>query len=316
MVQEALKRGADPDALHGQQAMQNGHHAETDTPLHGAINPIPIIRKKRGRKVIAIPQKKTDHIIDILLGFGADPAGIDSSGATPLIAMAKKTSLRLSDKSIRLLVGKTAEAGAIDAIEHSTGFSALHYAALSGDFELIKYLVAAGGDLEIKTRNKETPLMMAFNGLSSAMCSDIPHSIRNHTRAVDMLVSLKANINAVDLSGNTVGEKYPLVDVRYLDENKYNFSRTHPKTGRTLLGFHLARCEEYTENSLSAVSAFLDINKLHPRDRSKSISLVKKLLRDPKIRSEHAADLYDIQKRLEAHRRGMLTTPSISPISN
>lgn len=133
---------------------------------------------------------KFDHepTLKTLLAKGADPNVVDAQG-DPLLLMALKeksnTAVKLLLQSKRLDLNKTnlvgenalmlaALQGRLDVVKilveereaelNKTGWTALHYAASTGQRETVKYLLDHGAEIDALSPNGTTPLMMAVRG--------------------------------------------------------------------------------------------------------------------------------------------------------
>jgi ankyrin repeat protein len=87
---------------------------------------------------------------------------------------------------------RTLEKGAqVDFFDARDGWQGLHYAARWGKAKLIQCLLNAGGDVNCKTLDKETPLFIACNTRA------------DRKEVIALLISRGANANAVASSGET-----------------------------------------------------------------------------------------------------------------
>ena len=189
-VRCALRQGTSPDVCNskGESALYlaalYGHEQVVYTLLrYGAnpnITPSPLAAALRGKG------KRTERMVRLLLGFGANPNG---GGDTPALLLAR------TPQVIRLLLsagapvnamtgtpafvstalhrharrGKTAcvqallEAGADTEARNIHGMTPLHLAVARGNMECVRTLLAAGADLNAPDRHGNTPLMTAFS---------------------------------------------------------------------------------------------------------------------------------------------------------
>lgn len=133
-------------------------------------------------------------LVSSLLAAGVDANCKDKRGLTAIMiasgvqlydhaigggyGLAKRSS-RAALEIVRALVGYGADVQA----EDRNGITALHLAALSGNFEIAGTLIAFGADVNQGDRNGTTPLMEA------ALCND-------QTLVLKLLLERGANINA------------------------------------------------------------------------------------------------------------------------
>lgn len=131
-VMSLLLKGVDP----------NVRDAQRNTALHVAI------REESGRAFEAL-----------LKSPGTDVKAINQAGETPLMLAAIKGRLDW----VQALV-------AHGALINEPGWSALHYAAAGPNEQVVRWLVQQGAELDARSPNGTTPLMMAagYGGLSGA----------------------------------------------------------------------------------------------------------------------------------------------------
>ena len=91
-------------------------------------------------------------------------------------------SLKGDVESVRMLLERT-------AIIKSSGWNALHYAAIEGKHEVIPMLISAGAEVDQKAPNGQTSLMLAAK--------------RGHLETVRALVGLGADVQAQDADEGT-----------------------------------------------------------------------------------------------------------------
>ena len=96
------------------------------------------------------------EILSCLTGSGADVNGVNKVKHTPLMIAAKRGHLN----ALTLLI----KHGAHDVdLQDSDGYTALHYAVYSSDIscEILSCLIGIGADVNARTNNGVTPLMIA-----------------------------------------------------------------------------------------------------------------------------------------------------------
>ena len=131
-VMKLLLAGTDP----------NVRDAQRNTALHVAI------REESGKAVEAL-----------LKSPGTDVNAINQAGETPLMLAAIKGNLDIARELVKR-----------GALVNEPGWSALHYAAAGPNEHLVRWLVGQGADIDARSPNGTTPLMMAagYGGLSGA----------------------------------------------------------------------------------------------------------------------------------------------------
>jgi hypothetical protein len=117
-----------------------------------------------------------------LLEEKADPNVQDQNDSTALMWAAQFGCI----DSLQALIDKKAEINKQNKIWR---MSALHYAMLRKDDVFAKPLLIAGADLELNNENNHTPLLTALN--------------YKNLSAAHLLVEKKANVNVINLKGNT-----------------------------------------------------------------------------------------------------------------
>jgi len=96
-------------------------------------------------------QNNATKVADLLMGYA--PTEIDAlnrNGETPLMMAALKGNLG----AMRTLIAKGARV-------QEVGWCALHYAATGGNAQAVELLLKSGADVNAKSPNASTPLMMA-----------------------------------------------------------------------------------------------------------------------------------------------------------
>ena len=122
------------------------------------------------------------EILSCLTGSGADVNGVNKVKHTPLMIAAKRGHLN----ALTLLI----KHGAHDVdLQDSDGYTALHYAVYSSDIscEILSCLIGIGADVNARTNNGVTPLMIAAE--------------EGHINAVTSLVKCGANVHLHDKDG-------------------------------------------------------------------------------------------------------------------
>ncbi|MFP6620970.1 MAG: ankyrin repeat domain-containing protein [Pirellulaceae bacterium] len=120
------------------------------------------------------------------------------------------------------------------------GTTAFLCAAGTGDVAFMRLLLELGADPEIPNDRNWTPLMMAA-GMGTGSSGDSPGTEEECLEAVQLLVTLGANVNAVDRNGETAmhGAAYKTMPsvVNYLDRHGADIKIWSKKTknGRTPL---------------------------------------------------------------------------------
>ena len=124
------------------------------------------------------------EILSCLIGSGADVNGVNKVKHTPLMIAAKRGHLN----ALTLLI----KHGAHDVdLRDSDGYTALHYAVYGSDIscEILSSLIGIGADVNARTNNRDTPLMIAAK--------------KGHVNAVTSLVKCGANVDLQDKDGQT-----------------------------------------------------------------------------------------------------------------
>ncbi|KJE96192.1 hypothetical protein CAOG_06551 [Capsaspora owczarzaki ATCC 30864] len=148
----------------------------------------------------------------VLLKHGAGVGTPDKFGTTPLMmSMGKPIDHAASHKPPRLLAAMLKhmrDPRIVNLCEPSSGFTALHYAATQSGTGalLVRMLVEAGGNIEARTRGRRpAPRVITLHSdhLVSGSTPLMLACHRGNVAAVEMLLGLGANPNAVDEAGGT-----------------------------------------------------------------------------------------------------------------
>ncbi len=90
--------------------------------------------------------------------------------------------------------------GPSNSIKTVRGTTPLHIAARSGFYELTKYLLEQGADVNARNSFSETPLMLACELINGPL----PAGNDNQIKLIELLLSYKADTTLKDEDGNTV----------------------------------------------------------------------------------------------------------------
>lgn len=125
-----------------------------------------------------------------LINSGADIHAKSPGKANVLMHLINAPEGNEKHRFIKLLINK-----GIDVNEKTEeGYTALHVAARTHQFESVKTLLEAGAGVDVKDNNWVTPLMTAADGTGSP---------ENKLRTIKMLVDARADLNAPDKIGET-----------------------------------------------------------------------------------------------------------------
>jgi ankyrin repeat protein len=149
------------------------------------------------------------EVVKFLVENGADIEAKDKSGRTPIL-------LNSSTDIAKYLVSK----GADFKITSKDGYSVLHQAAFYGKIELLKFWIGMRLNPEVNYKNGGTPLLCAASF--------------DQKEAVEYLLSVGANIDAVDEKGECILHKAAdATDWSLFDKDPNYFNSTR-NTGKTL----------------------------------------------------------------------------------
>ncbi|MFX1678432.1 ankyrin repeat domain-containing protein [Mitsuaria sp. CC2] len=152
----ASETGAPPE-LHV--AARNDHASTVMKLLLAGVDPN--VRDAQGNTAlhVAIREESGKAFDTLLKSPGTDVSAINQAGETPLMLAALKGQLDW----VKELVKR-------GAFVNEPGWSALHYAAAGPSEQVVRWLVVEGADIDARSANGTTPLMMAagYGGLSGA----------------------------------------------------------------------------------------------------------------------------------------------------
>ena len=198
------------------------------------------------------------EILSCLTGSGADVNGVNKVKHTPLMIAAKRGHLN----ALTLLI----KHGAHDVdLQDSDGYTALHYAVYSSDIscEILSCLIGIGADVNARTNNGVTPLMIAAE--------------EGHINGVTSLVKCGANVDLQDRYGNTALHYAAGLSV---DER---FSDDLPEIVETLLNL-----------GASHMCNHQGLKPLHQASISGNIAVVEYLIQRPEITREQRVDALEL----------------------
>lgn len=131
-------------------AARHGRTQDVVSLLQDGVDPNAIDRQNNSLLILAAREGYPDTV-EALLAGGADPSYRNQAGDSALMLAALKGEQELVD----ILLESGAE------LDHHDGWSALHYAALSGHFDVLKKFVAHGADVNALAPNGANALMLA-----------------------------------------------------------------------------------------------------------------------------------------------------------
>jgi len=135
------------DALN---AARHGRTQEIVSLLQRGVDPNAIDRQNNSLLILAAREGHPDTVKALLAG-GADPSYRNQAGDSALMLATLKGEQKLAEMLL--------EGGA--ELDHHDGWNALHYAALSGQLDLLKKFVAHGADVNALAPNGANALMLA-----------------------------------------------------------------------------------------------------------------------------------------------------------
>lgn len=157
-------------------AIKNGHYDVAKLLLQNGANPN--ARYFLGSEINFVHPLNT-QFLELLLAFGADPNARDRSSLTPLMKACRHPE---GMESALLLISYGADVNAMTSERHDHR-TVLHYAALSGNLQMVNLLLKQGARFNFSSDyRKPTPLDFAI--------------LKGSTEMVKMLIDVGANVNA------------------------------------------------------------------------------------------------------------------------
>ena len=210
----------------------NRGHQEVSAQLIAGGAHLNLTQSGAANALFAASQNGQESIVRELTDSGAAVNMFTDDGETALMAASKGGNARIT----KLLLG----AGADVSLQNKHGCTALFLASSRGRNEVVQLLVAASAaEADVKDIQGDTPLAIALE--------------RGHLRVAEILVEVKADINAKNRDGETplmiASRKGRLEAVRFLVKNGALLDNRNPD-GET--AFELARQSQHAE-----VEAFL-----------------------------------------------------------
>jgi ankyrin repeat protein len=181
-------------------------------------DPIHVACRNGRRENVALLLKAVAKVLqDRAMALASTPKGDKGAGAKK-VSKAKVTAAAITPSA--------AAEGALAAYltsKDKVGFSAMHYAVIGGNINIVTDLIAAGGSVDPQDKNKDSPLMLAAmlgltavaqallaNGASVNLANKrgytvLHHAIKNGQFDVAQLaIRAGADVNAKDTSGHSV----------------------------------------------------------------------------------------------------------------
>jgi ankyrin repeat protein len=132
-------------------------------------------------------------------GVGDNDPAPEGSGSMTSIELVKKLAARGANLDARM----TKKANLNNTRANEIGATPFFLAALTADAELLKTLAALGADVKLTNVENSTPLMAAA-GLATRSPGEDAGTESEVVEALQVLLDLGADINAVDNNGETV----------------------------------------------------------------------------------------------------------------
>lgn len=143
---------------------------------------------------------EASEIVALLLNNGANVNAKDNMGKTALFVVCSGETLMLPAqqkiKIAELLINKGADKELIARTHGNDEGTALMYAGMIGDIEMVKLLINKGANVNAKNDNSKTPLMFVTNEANG-----LP--IYNKVKIIELLLAKGANPNQKDQGGET-----------------------------------------------------------------------------------------------------------------
>lgn len=199
-----LKLGADPLA----------QDKDSTDPIHVAC------RHGRRENVALLIKAAAKVLQERAVALASTPKG-DKSSSAKKVSKAKAATAATTPSS--------APEGALAAylaIKDKVGFSAMHYATIGGNTNIVSDLIAAGGSVDVQDKNKDSPLMLAAmlgltdvaqvllaNGASANLANKRGYTALHHATkngqfdVAQLIIRAGANVNAKDTSGHSVSQE-------------------------------------------------------------------------------------------------------------
>ncbi|CAH3178494.1 unnamed protein product [Porites lobata] len=240
-------------------ASMYGHTNAVNVLLQDGAN-VALTDKRLGCTALHFAAGSSDNsgeILRCLIENGADVNGVNKVKHTPLMIAA----IRGHINALTLLI----KHGANVDLQDSDGYKALHFAVHGSDIssEIFSCLIGIGADVNARTNNGVTPLMIAAE--------------EGHINAVTSLVKCGANVDLQDKYGNTALHYAAGLSV---DER---FSDDLPEIVEMLLNL-----------GASHMCNHQGLKPLHQASISGNIAVVEYLIQRPEITREQRVDALEL----------------------
>ena len=188
-------------------------------------------RDKRGRTALHLACYKDDYkMAEYLIEIGADVNVTDVGGDTPLLTVLQSRPGRGLDEEYTTLIQKMLEKGADVNSRYKHGRTALHLACYNNDYKTADCLIELGADVNVIDVDGDTPLLTVLQsrpgrGLDEECTTLIQKMLEkgadvnsrhkrgrtalhlacynNDYKTADCLIELGADVNVIDVDGNT-----------------------------------------------------------------------------------------------------------------